>query len=271
MPARTFLRLAAAAVSLVALAVAPAAHALDLFEIQVYQSEVNKPGQFGLEMHTNYTIRGQKQAEWDGHVPADRATRLTFEPALGVTEWLEVGAYFQTMHAPDYGVKYAGMKLRAKMVVPERISGNTMLGLNVELGRVPRAVEEDGWANELRPIVGYKNDRFLVSFNPIIGYAFTGSERFRLHFEPALKGWVNTQLGFALGAEYYAGLGLIDRGFSPLRDQEHLALVAFDLAEKAGAKEDEDGEWELNVAFGRGFGPATAQEWLLKTIVGKAF
>jgi len=250
----------------------PKARALDLFEVQVYQSEVNKPGHFGLELHTNYTARGQRGVEYEGHVPPDRATRMTFEPALGVTEWLELGAYFQTMHAPDYGVRYGGFKLRAKMVVPERISGNAMLGLNVELGRVPLAVEQDGWANELRPIVGYKDGHFLVSFNPIIGYAFSGSEKFRLHFEPALKGWVNTQLGFALGAEYYAGLGLIDRGFTPVRDQEHLALIAFDLAEKANAKEDDDdGEWELNVAFGRGFGPSTAQEWLLKTILGKSF
>lgn len=250
-------------------AAAPSAHALDLFEIQVYQSEVNAPGQVGLELHTNHTLRGQKAEEWDGQVPAHRASRMTLEPAVGVTEWLELGAYFQMLHAPDYGVRYGGSKLRAKMVVPERIAGRGMFGLNIEVGRVPKAVEEDGWANELRPIVGYKDDRFLVSFNPIIGYAFTGPERFRLHFEPALKGWVNTQLGFAVGAEYYAGLGLIDRGFSKLKEQEHLALLAFDLAEKAGAKEESG--WELNVAVGRGFGPSTAQEWLLKTIVGKSF
>lgn len=254
------------------LTLSPTVRALDLFEIQVYQAEVNKPGQFALEMHTNHTLRGQRQVEWAGHIPPDRATRVTFEPALGVTEWLELGAYLHTFHTPEAGSRFGGVKLRAKLVVPERVSGNTMLGLNIEVGRVPRAVEVDGWANEMRPIVGYKNGYFLASFNPIIGYAFTGSERFRLHFEPALKGWVNTQLGFAIGAEYYAGLGLIDQGFARRRDQEHLALIAFDLTEKANAAEsDDDEEWELNVAFGRGFGPATAQEWLLKTILGKAF
>lgn len=270
MSSRFLLALALGAASAV---IAPSAHALDLFEIQVYQSEVNRPGQMALEVHTNHTFRGQRQVEWEGHVPADRATRLTLEPAIGVTEWLELGLYFQTLHAPGAGARYGGMKLRAKMVVPERISGRAMLGLNIEVGRVPRAVEVDGWANELRPIIGYKDGHVLLSFNPIIGYAFTGSDRFRLHVEPALKGWVNTQLGFAVGAEYYAGLGLLDRGFMPVRDQEHLALLAFDLAEKANATKDEDdaGEWELNVAFGRGFGPSTAQEWLLKTIVGKSF
>ncbi len=273
-------RVAVLAATAALVSFAPRARALDLFEVQVYQAEVNKPGQFGLEMHTNHTLRGQKQVEWGGHVPPDRATRVTFEPAVGVTEWLELAAYFQVFHTPEAGAQYGGMKLRAKMVVPERIRGKVMLGMNVEVGRVPRAVEVDGWANELRPILGYKNGYFLASFNPIIGYAFTGPERFRMHFEPALKGWVNTQLGFALGAEYYAGLGLIDQGFSPLRGQEHLALVAFDLAEKAnashhdadhGEEAEDDDEWELNVAFGRGFGPSTAQEWLLKTILGHSF
>lgn len=247
------------------------AWALDLAEIQVYQSEVNRPGQFGLELHANHTLRGKREVEYPGHVPPDRVTRLTFEPAIGVTEWLELGMYFQLLRGPDDGVQYAGAKLRAKLVVPERISGRYMFGLNIEVGRIPHAIEVDGWANELRPIVGYKDGWVLVSFNPIIGYAFTGPERFRPHFEPALKGWINTQLGFALGGEYYAGLGLFDQGFSRWRGQEHLALVAFDLAEKANAAEDDDDEWEWNVAFGRGFGPATAQEWLLKTIVGKPF
>ncbi len=250
---------------------APAARALDLAEIQVYQSEVNRPGQLGLEVHANHTLRGKRDVEYPGQVPPDRATRVTFEPALGVTEWLEVGVYFQLLRAPELGVRYAGAKVRAKLVVPERVSGRFMLGLNIEVGRIPHAIEIDGWANELRPIVGYKDGFVLVSFNPIIGYAFTGAERMRPHFEPALKGWVNTQLGFALGMEYYAGLGLFDRRFAPWREQEHLALVAFDLTERARAIKHDDDEWEVNVALGRGFGPATAQEWLLKTIVGKPF
>jgi len=245
------------------------ARALDLAEIQVYQSEVNRPGQFGLEVHTNYTLRGKQEVEYPGHIPPHRALRLTLEPAIGVTEWLELGVYLQMLQAPDVGVRWAGAKLRAKFVAPRRLTGRFMLGLNVEVGKVPEAIEQEGWANELRPILGYEDDWFLAAFNPIVGYAFSGEDRLRPHFEPAFKAWINTQRGFALGLEYYAGLGLFSQGFSPLREQEHLALVAFDLTERAGQTDDEG--WELNVAFGRGFGPATAQDWLLKTIVGKAF
>lgn len=246
-----------------------AARALDLQEIQVYQAEVNRPGQLGLELHVNHTLRGKTAPEYEGQIPPDGVTRATLEPAVGVTEWLEVGVYLQALRAPSTGVRWAGAKVRAKLVVPERLSGRWILGLNVEVGRVPIAVEEDGWANELRPILGVREGRFLFLVNPIVGYAFTGPERFQPHFEPGAKAWIDTRKGFALGLEYYAGLGLFGHGFAAFREQEHLALLAFDLVGPPGASDDDD--WELNVAFGRGFGPATAQDWLLKTIVGRAF
>jgi len=103
------------------------------------------------------------------------------------------------------------------MVVPKRLGLPLFLGLNVEVGRVPRAVEEAGWANEFRPIVGWTNGWFLIDVNPIMGYALSGPEKYQLDFEPAGKVSVNTQLGFALGVEHYSGLGLLREGLSPLK------------------------------------------------------
>jgi len=69
-----------------------AASATDKFEIQVYEAEVNAPLQPGIELHANYTISGQKEPAYEGEIPAHGALRLTLEPALGITEWLELGA-----------------------------------------------------------------------------------------------------------------------------------------------------------------------------------
>jgi len=259
--------LAWSAFSLVLLG-ASVAEANDAFEIQVYQAEVNAPFQPGLELHANYTIQGRKEPEYDGEVAPDRALRLTLEPALGITEFLEIGAYLQGMATMSGDSRFAGAKLRAKFVVPERLELPLFLGLNIELGRVPRAVEEDGWANELRPIIGWTNGYFLFDVNPIIGYALSGPEKLRLHFEPAFKASYNTQVGFALGLEYYAGLGLIDKGFSRVGEQEHLAFLAFDLAKPAGSTEE---GFELNAALGRGLTDGTSQKWIFKMIVGRAF
>jgi hypothetical protein len=242
--------------------------ATDKFEIQVYEGDHNEPWQPSLELHTNYTLSGHTQPSYSGETPADRALRLTLEPALGITDWLEVGAYLQSMVSPSAGGQFAGWKLRAKFIVPERFRLPLRLGINIEIGRVPLNVEEEGWANEFRPIVGFDVGRFSLTVNPIFGFGLTGPDAFKPDFEPALKARWNTNLGFAVGVEHYASLGRFERGFDVLSKQEHLTFVAFDLAPRAGAP---DSPWELNVALGKSLTDATPQHWILKAIVGHSF
>jgi len=245
----------------------------DRFEIQVYEAEINKPGQFGLELHSNYTIKGRKDADYDGQIPPNRLARFTLEPALGVTEWLEFGAYLQSLVAPDYGAKWGGAKFRAKFVVPERLHLPVFLGINLEIGHVPQAVSDSGWANEFRPIIGYRDGWILLDVNPIFGYTLSGADRFKPDFQPAGKVAINTQAGFEMGFEYYASLGFWADGFSALHKQEHMMFAVMDLARPASEmhSEHEDDGWELNVAVGRGLTGGTGPDWIVKSIVGKAF
>jgi hypothetical protein len=261
----------------------PSVKASDLFEIQVYEAEVNRPLQPGLEAHFNYTLSGHRNAEYAGEQPAHHVARLTLEPAIGITEFLEFGAYLQNMVNADGQYRFAGWKLRTKWVIPKRITGQFFFGINAEIGKVPRAVEEHGWANEFRPIAGWYNGHWLFDINPIFGYALSGPDRLRPDFEPAGKIGFNTQLGFMVGAEYYAGLGYLSSLPAPRSEQEHLAFLTFDLAEPAAAlvadtrpsppaSEAEAAEpWEFNVGLGRSLTAATPQQWILKAIFGKAF
>ena len=246
------------------------AQAMDLFEIQVYGDDLNQPGKFGLETHLNYTIDGHGSPEYSGQQPPNHVGRITFEPALGVTEFMEFGAYLQNMINGDGHYKFSGVKLRSKFVLPTRYTGDFFFGINVEVGRVPRAVEAEGWANEFRPIAGYYNGYWLFDVNPIIGYALSGPEKFKPDFEPAGKIGFNTQRGFMLGAEYYAGLGLLSSP-SPLHQQEHLAFLTFDLAKPAADANLPEQPFELNVGLGKSLTDATPQQWILKAIVGYAF
>jgi hypothetical protein len=185
-----------------------------------------------------------------------------------VTEWLELGAYLQTMVSPDHGAEFGGWKLRSKFIVPARLQLPLILGINVELGRVPRRVEEEGWANEFRPIIGLVLRRFAFTFNPIFGFALTGPEAGKPDFEPAIKGKWNTTRGFALGIEHYSALGRFDQGFVGLHQQEHVSFAVFDLEPAEGQPGT---GWELNAAIGRSLTDATPQRWLAKVIVGRAF
>ena len=74
-----------------------------------------------------------------------------------------------------------------------------------------------------------------------------------------------------LGLEYYAGLGLLDTGLSPLHDQQHLLLFTFDLVRPVAEGDAEADGWELNVALGRGLTDATPAQWITKLIMGHAF
>lgn len=242
-----------------------AAPALDRFEIQVYQADVNEPGQFGVEVHANYTVKGETVPAYPGEVPPDQVFRLTLEPALGVTRWLELGGYLQAFVSPG-GVDYGGFKLRAKLVLPREEEHGFFFGLNMEVGRVPVSVEEHGWANEFRPILGWSDGTWLLDLNPIFGYALSGPDKFRVDLEPAAKVAWNTQAGFALGVEWYAELGYVD-ALLPASQQSHYLLAALDLAPARGQP---GGPWELNLAAGAGLGAAD-QKLLVKVIVGRGF
>jgi hypothetical protein len=262
------------AVAALAAALALPARAIDRFEIQVYEADINEPGQLGLETHLNDTFRGTREPEYPGQVPPNHVGRVTLEPAVGVTEWLELGAYLQFLAAPGGDQRFGGWKARAKLVVPERLRGRLLLGLNLEIGHVPYAVEQARWANEFRPILGWRDGRWLVSVNPIFGYALTGADRFRPDLEPCGKVAFDTHLGFSVGAEYYSSLGFAN-AVLPASQQEHLLLAVVDYLPRAPepvrGSPAHAAEWELNVGVGGALTDAPGPHVLAKAIVGRSF
>ena len=268
-------RFTVVAAALALAAVAPA-RAIDRFEIQVYDADINEPGQLGLEAHLSYTLQGTKVPEYEGQVPPYHVARVTFEPSVGVTEWLELGAYLQLLWAPNdgQGARYAGWKARAKLVVPERIRGRLLLGLNVEIAHVPYAIEQGRWSNEFRPIIGWKEGRWLVSVNPIFGYALSGPDRFRPELEPCGKVAFDTHLGFSVGAEYYTSLGFAN-DLLPVDQQEHLLFAVVDLVPRSPEPPEgspaHSAEWELNAGIGWALTDAPGPHLLVKAILGRSF
>lgn len=246
-------------------AVALPAAALDRFEVQVYEEDINDPGHFGVELHSNLTGRGERTPAYRGEIPPYHTARFTLEPAFGVTRWLELGGYLQTLVAPSHGLEFGGVKGRVKIVAPKLLGENAFLGLNVELAYTPLAVEQDAWGSEFRPFLGYSNGWLLLDVNPIFGYTWTGKDKFRVELEPAAKVAFNTQLGFAIGVEYYADLGFVD-AILPVREQPHYLFGVLDLTPARGAPRS---DWELNVAVGGGVNGPADQQLIVKTIIGR--
>ena len=182
------------------LAAAPA-FAFDPFEIQVYDGTADEAGHPGLEMHLN--------RHHDG-------TQLTFEPSYGVTDFWELGGYFQSSQG-----HYEGVKLRTKFVWPVN---DFRLGMNFEISLEPGG----NWGGEIRPIFAFENDRFLFAANPNVGFPAS--------FEPCVMAKV--KIGpIAVGPEYY--------GSFP--GNENYLFGAIDLIAVK--------RLELNVAVGDGSAP----------------
>ena len=237
------------------------ARAVDIFEIQVYQGDINDAGQAGVELHTNFVARGRATAEFDGEEIPDRSLRFTLEPSYGVLPFWELGAYLQLETAPSRGrAQFGGFKLRSKFVLPRGRTGPFILGLNLEVGRGVAALGTLGWDSEVRPIIAWERGRWFVAVNPILGWALSGDASAAPAFEPCAKVRFDTHRRVAVGLEYYAGLGRLTDLPAP-RQQQHVVYLAGDLL---------GGPIELNVGLGRGLSAVT-DAWTLKVIVGKTF
>jgi len=206
--------------ALAILLAATPALAVDPYEIQIYDGSADAPGQAGLEVHVNR--------------PNGGPLHLTFEPSYGITEFWELGGYFQTADG-----RYEGVKLRSKFVTPEWLFPGFRFGLNFELSRIPN----EGWGGEIRPILAWENDRFLVAVNPIVS--------FPAEFEPG--GMAKVKFGiFGAGFEYYA---------APAESVQYL----FETLDLFGVK-----DVEVNLAVGEGLTSAS-QSLIFKMILGYAF
>jgi hypothetical protein len=234
---------------------AAAAQAQDRFEIQVYDSEVARAGEPGLEVHVNYVASGSSFAEGP-ELTANHVLHTTLEPHFGLFGWAELGGYLQGALRPDGSYDYAGAKLRFKAKWPEKLFGFLGLAVNTELSLIPEAYEANRWGSEVRPIVDARIGPFYASVNPILATDLEGPFAGHPQLEPAAKLALFVVPAVAVGAEYYGGFGPLDSPL-PSADQDHHLYGALDFA----------GAWfDLNLGVGRGFG--TGEAWVAKAIFG---
>jgi hypothetical protein len=212
-------RASSALLLLASLLVASSAAAQDPFEIQVYDTGIDEPGHFGLELHSNYVASGLGPSA-NGELGTDRVLHETLEPSFGVTEFLELGAYLQAARRSDGTIDFAGMKLRTKLVLPSSEDWPIHLGVNFELSWLPSIYDAARWGSEVRPILEWHPGPLVIDLNPILSFSWTGRDAGVPSFEPALGiRWELDGLG-AIGLEYYGGTGPLS-SVPPIRDQAH--------------------------------------------------
>jgi hypothetical protein len=232
-----------------------AAHAALSDEIQVYTSDINKPREFGLELHVNTTPSGRSTPDFPGEIPPAHSWRITPELSYGLSRTFEAGLYIPMVLAKGDSVM-GGMKLRLKWLpvqVDEHETG-VFAGANFEYAWVSSRLEEATQGIEVRPILGWRDDKWLLAVNPILEYDRSGPNKsWTPAFAPALKVAREVTEGFAAGIEYYGELGRVNN-LAPHSEQSHTLYLAIDV---------DRGPVPFNFGIGRGLNGAT-DRWTVK-------
>jgi len=229
-------------------------------EIQVYTEELNDPGQYGLELHVNYALKGAKTPAYDGEILSHHRLQVTPEFSYGLTKTLEAGLYLPAARSVEGNIYGNGVRLRLKYIAPREEGARFFWGLNGELGRSAHRVSDSAIGLELRPIIGYRDADWLISFNPILDLDLSSGFSREPKFEPALKVARKAAEGVHAGFEYYAEFGPIHH-LLPASERAHYLYAVADLETKG---------FDINFGIGRGIENASDQ-WVVKAIISFPF
>ena len=229
-------------------------------EIQVYQDELNKPGELGLDVHVNYVASGDPTPSYPGEESGLHRLRVTPEFALGLTKTLEFGVYLPLLTiAGDSKFRVEGAKVRIKYIAPHPEAG-LYWGANLEIGRLSYRLDQNPWNSELKLIGGWRKGRWNAAINANFDTALSGPAKGPTELEITTKLGYRLTKGFTLGVESYNGIG-------PLRDLGHLSQTDHSTYLVA---DTHLGKFDLNLGLGRGYG-TNSDRTVMKMVIGVPF
>jgi hypothetical protein len=225
-------------------------------EVQVYNDEMNAPGEFGLEQHINYTIKGQRVPDYAGQMVSHHATQMTPEFSYGINRNLEGGLYLPFAVTPGGNAYMNGVRLRLKYMWSVAEDSQAFYGLNAELGRSSIRTSDSLASFEIRPIMGYRSGAWLASFNPILNFALSAGVSHQPTFVPSLKVARRFTGELSGGFEYYGEYGAFNH-MLPGSQRAHMLYAVTDVS---------SGKLDFNLGIGRGFVNAP-DNWVLKALI----
>jgi len=231
------------------------------YEIQVYGAPTEEPKSLMVELHSNFTVDGQKNTI-DGVYPTNHQEHETLELTEGLTSWSEVGFYIFTSEQADHGVQWVGDHIRPRVRVPDSWHWPVGVSLSTEIGYQRAVYSPDTWTWEIRPIVDKQLGRWYFAVNPALERTFHGPDvKQGLGFSPGVKVGYDFTKVVSGGIEYYADYGRLG-AFDSLHNQQQQIFAVTDL--------NVSPKWEINI--GVGVGPTAATDHLIvKGILGRRF
>jgi hypothetical protein len=231
------------------------------YEIQVYGAATVEPKSTMVELHSNYTLDGEKYVV-DGVYPTNHQEHETLEITQGLTSWSEVGFYVFTSWQNGHGVQWVGDHIRPRVRVPDSWHWPVGVSLSTEIGYQRAVYSPDTWTWEIRPIIDKYLGRWYMAVNPALERTWHGPGVAQgVGFAPAAKVGYDFTQKISGGIEYYADYGQLG-DFYDLHNQQQQIFVVTDL--------NVSPKWEINI--GVGIGPTAATDrWIIKGILGRHF
>ena len=195
-------------------------------EIQVYNAEIAKIGQWTFQLHSNYAFIGRKEPDFPGGLIPNQALQGTGEWAYGITDWWEMGFY--TPYAVDQELTpYSNaIKIRQLFVIPNAAERDFFYGVNFEFSYAMPQFLDTRWLIEMRPIVGWRKGDYEFIINPIVDFGI--GQNGGADFAPAARFARNLGENFAVGFEYYTDFGR-PQDRLPFNEQQHNLYAVVDF------------------------------------------
>lgn len=225
-------------------------------EIAVYTDEINAPGKFSLEQHINYTIKGTQTPDYPGQMTSNHVMQVTPELAYGINKNFEVSLYMPLAFTPDGNAYINALRFHIKYIAPKANDEPFFYGLSTEFSRESVRTSNSSSGLELRPIIGYRDENWLASFNPILGVGLADNVSHQPQFAPALKLTHRMDEDMHGGIEYYGTYGPLNQ-MLPAGQRGHTLYAVLDT-EMHGL--------DINFGIGRGF-VNTGDDWVAKSII----
>ena len=222
-------------------------------EIQVYNAEIAKVGQWTLEQHLNYAIDGLKQPDFPGGIIPNHALNGTPELAYGITDWWEMGFYAPFAIDQNATFYSNAAKLRELFVTPNAAKREFFYGANFEFSYAMPQFSQTSWNLEIRPIIGFRRGDYEFIVNPIVDSGF--GKNGETSFAPCARFAHKLSEDLSIGIEYYTELGPLPNFVSFEKEQHNIyGVVDFKV-----------GRFDVNA--GIGFGLTRASDPVMAKII----
>ena len=234
--------------------------AQDLFELEVFEYESARPGEYEVEVHTNALTSGSMAG-----VPAaanHRPVHVSVEVKRGWAEKFETALFLQTAPFGSRGsARFAGGHARAKYQFGEIGSTQLRVAASAEYAFNRAVFDHELQTFEMRGIVDYERGRLLLTANPAVEVVTRGPEA---SLAPvfdisARAGW---QLSQRLSAAVdYFSAAATTRHLLPEPGAHPLMFAGFDIDVGSG--------WEFGLSAGHCL--TRREPWLMKSVLGYRF